>query len=148
AGVALLNGPAEFALFLLLTSYAMATASTLCGALLAENGRNFQQSSLFVGQQWLWFYVAIMLSALVGGELVEHLSASTALKAAAAIAAVAPIAVVFATPLLLTEARSPASRESFRHTLQGIAAALRSRRLWLVAVFLFLYAFAPGFGTP
>ena len=84
AGIALLNGPAEFALFLLLTSYAMATASTLCGALLAENGRTFQQSSLFVGQQWLWFYVAIMASALVGGELVQNLSASTALKVAAA----------------------------------------------------------------
>src|SRR6185503_5200522 len=85
AGIALLNEPGEFALFLILTSYAMATASTLCGALLAENGRNFHQSSLFVGQQWLWFYVAIMLSAFLGGELVEHLSASSALKAAAAI---------------------------------------------------------------
>jgi MFS family permease len=148
AGIALLDQPAEFALFLLLTSYAMATASTLCGALLAENGRTFQQSSLFVGQQWLWFYVAIMLSALVGGELVEHLSASMALKAAAGIAAVAPIAVMIATPLLLTEARGRASREAFRNTLHGTLAALKSRRLWLVAAFLFLYAFAPGFGTP
>jgi MFS family permease len=148
AGVALLNGPAEFALFLLLTSYAMATASTLCGALLAENGRTFQQSSLFVGQQWLWFYVAIMLSALMGGELVQNLSASTALKVAAGIAAVAPIAVVIATPLLLTEAKTPVSREAFRATWSGITAALQSRRLWLVAAFLFLYAFAPGFGTP
>ena len=148
AGVALLNGPAEFALFLLLTSYAMATASTLCGALLAENGRTFQQSSLFVGQQWLWFYVAIMLSALVGGELVENLSASTALKAAAAIAALAPIAVVITTPLLLTEAKTRVSHEAFRDTWFGIVAALQSRRLWLVAAFLFLYAFAPGFGTP
>jgi MFS family permease len=148
AGVALLNGPAEFALFLLLTSYAMATASTLCGALLAENGRTFQRSSLFVGQQWLWFYVAIMLSALIGGQLVQYLSASAALKAAAGIAAVAPLAIVIATPLLLTESRSSISREAFRDTLQGITAALRSRRLWLVALFLFLYAFAPGFGTP
>jgi MFS family permease len=148
AGVALLDGPAEFALFLLFTSYAMATASTLCGALLAENGRTFQRSSLFVGQQWLWFYVAIMLSALIGGQLVEQLSASAALKAAAGIAAVAPLAIVIATPFLLTESRSSVSREAFRDTMQGIVAALQSRRLWLVALFLFLYAFAPGFGTP
>jgi MFS family permease len=148
AGIALLNEPSEFALFLLLTSYAMATASTLCGALLAENGRSFRQSSLFVGQQWLWFYVAIMLSAVVGGELVEHLSASAALKAAACIAAAAPLAVILATPLLLEEPRSQASRQAFRETLHGIVAALKSRRLWLVAAFLFLYAFAPGFGTP
>jgi len=74
--IAWLDDPAQFAVFLLLTSYAMATASTLCGALLAENGRTYSQSSLFVGQQWLWFYIAIMASALVGGELVEHLSAA------------------------------------------------------------------------
>jgi MFS family permease len=148
AGVALLNEPSEFALLLLLTSYAMATASTLCGALLAENGRTFQQSSLFVGQQWLWFYVAIMASAFMGGVLVEYLPASSALKAAAGIAAVAPIAVMIATPLLLSEPKSSASREAFRETLQGIGTALKSRKLWLVALFLFLYSFAPGFGTP
>jgi MFS family permease len=148
AGIALLNEPAEFALFLLLTSYAMATASTLCGALLAENGRTFRQSSLFVGQQWLWFYVAIMLSALVGGELVEHFSAAAALKSGAAIAAVAPIAVLLATPLLLREPRSSPTRKQFADTMQGIVAAISSRQLWLVAAFLFLYAFAPGFGTP
>ena len=74
AGIAVLSDPHEFALLLLLTSYAMATASTLCGALLAENGRTFQQSGLFVNQQWLWFYVAIMASAFAGGALVEHLS--------------------------------------------------------------------------
>src|SRR5689334_25176854 len=37
AGIALLDEPREFALFFILTAYAMATASTLCGALLAEN---------------------------------------------------------------------------------------------------------------
>ncbi|HSI00107.1 MAG TPA: PucC family protein, partial [Reyranella sp.] len=132
AAIALLNEASEFALFLLLTSYAMATASTLCGALLAENGRDFQQSSRFVGQQWLWFYVAIMASALVGGALVEHLSASAALKAAAGIAAVAPIASLLATPLLLEERKTQASREAFHNTFRGITAALKSRKLWLV----------------
>ncbi len=148
AGIALLNDPGEFALPLLLTSYAMATASTLCGALLAEKGQGFDQTSRFVGQQWLWFNVAIMASALAGGVLVEHLSASAALKAAAAIAAVAPIAVLLATPLLLKEPRSKANRQELHSTLQGIIAALKSRKLYLVAAFLFLYSFAPGFGTP
>jgi MFS family permease len=148
AGIALLDEPSEFALFLLLTSYAMATASTLCGALLAENGRTFHQSSLFVNQQWLWFYIAIMAAAFAGGALVEHLSAPAALKAAAGIAAAAPLAVIVATPLLLRESRTRVSRQTFRDTSQGIVAAVRSRRLWLVAAFLFLFALAPGFGTP
>src|SRR5262249_42014750 len=40
-GIALLSDPREFAFLLLLTSYAMATESTLCGALLVENGQSF-----------------------------------------------------------------------------------------------------------
>jgi BT1 family len=51
AVIATLNEPGEFALLLVLTSYAMATASTLCGALLAENGRRFGLSGAFVNQQ-------------------------------------------------------------------------------------------------
>jgi len=70
------------------------------------------------------------------------------LKASAAIAALAPIAVLLATPLLLREPRTAIDRRAFRQTLQGLLAALKSRRLYLVAAFLFLYSFAPGFGTP
>jgi len=148
AAVAWFDTPAGFALPLVLTAYAMATASTLCGALLAERGRSVERSSLFVGQQWLWFYVAIMASAFTGGLLVEHLSAAAAVKAAALIAAAAPLAILVATPLLLREPRTVATRQQARETLHGIAGALRSRMLYLVAAFLFLYAFAPGFGTP
>jgi MFS family permease len=148
AWIARLSEPSEFALLLLLTSYAMATASTLCGALLAENGQSFRLSSTFVSQQWLWFYVAIMASALVGGELVERLPALAALQVAAGVAAAAPIAVIFASLFLLSERRSSVNRLELQRTFQSVAAALKSTKLQLVALFLFLYAFAPGFGTP
>lgn len=147
-GIARLSDPGEFALLLLLTSYAMATASTLCGALLAENGQTFRLSGTFVGQQWLWFYIAIMASSFVGGELVERLSALSALQVAAAVAAVAPIAAVLATLFLLSEKKIEVSRTQVRLTFHSLTAALRSAKLYLVALFLFLYAFAPGFGTP
>jgi predicted MFS family arabinose efflux permease len=148
AGVVVITQPRDFAPLLVLTAYSMATASTLCGALLAENGRTFHQSSLFVSQQWLWFNIAVMVSALLGGELVQHLAAETALQSAAGIAAVAPLAVVAGALFLLKEPRAQVSRQAFVDTLHGIATALKSRRLYLVAFFLFLYAFAPGFGTP
>lgn len=148
AGIARLNEPSDFALLLVLTSYAMATASTLCGALLAENSQTFRLSSTFVGQQWLWFYVAVMASAFVGGQLVERLPPLSALQVAAGIAAAAPIAVVLASLFLLDEQKRPVSRDELRRTSQSIAAALQSRKLLLIAVFLFLYSFAPGFGTP
>jgi MFS family permease len=148
AWIARLTEPGEFALLLMLTSYAMATASTLCGALLAENGQSYRLSSSFVSQQWLWFYIAIMASSFLGGALVEHLPARTALQAAAGIAAVAPLAMLLATLFLLTERKVVVSRQEMRLTFQSIVQALRSRKLWFVALFLFLYCFAPGFGTP
>lgn len=148
AGIARLAEPGQFASLLLLTSYAMATASTLCGALLAENGQSFRLSSSFVSQQWLWFYIAIMASSLAGGELVEHLSALSALQAAAGVAAVAPVAVILASLFLLTEGKSKASRVEIQLTFRSIVTALRTPKLYLVALFLFLYSFAPGFGTP
>jgi MFS family permease len=148
AGIARLTEPSEFALLLVLTSYAMATASTLCGALLAENGQSFRLSGMFVSQQWLWFYIAIMASSFVGGALVERLPPISALQAAAGIAAVAPLAVVLASLFLLNERKVPASRLEMWRTFQSIVSASKSAQLYIVALFLFLYAFAPGFGTP
>jgi MFS family permease len=148
AWIARLTEPSEFALLLVLTSYAMATASTLCGALLAENGQSLRLSSTFVSQQWLWFYIAIMASSYLGGALVEHLSALSALQAAAAIAAVAPIAMVLASLFLLDERKVTASGREMRRTFQSIVAASKAAKLYIVALFLFLYSFAPGFGTP
>ena len=148
AWIARLSEPSEFALLLVLTSFAMATASTLCGALLAENGQNFRLSSTFVGQQWLWFYIAIMASSIAGGELVEHLPPLSALQAAAGVAAIAPIAVILASLFLLSEKKSATNRLEMLRTLQSVLTALKSPKLYLVALFLFLYSFAPGFGTP
>jgi MFS family permease len=146
--IARLTEPAEFAALLVLTSYAMATSSTLCGALLAENGRDFRQGSTLVGQQWLWFNIAVMASAFVGGALVEELSPVLALQSAAGIAAVAPLAVILGALLLLDEPRARIDRGELRRTLASIVEAVKSLRLWVVALFLFLYSFAPGFGTP
>jgi MFS family permease len=148
AWIARLSEPSEFALLLVLTSFAMATASTLCGALLAENGQTFRLSSTFVGQQWLWFYIAIMASSFIGGELVQRLTPLSAVQAAASVAAIAPIAVILASVFLLSERKSRPNRLEMQLTFHSIVAALRFTKLYLVALFLFLYSFAPGFGTP
>jgi len=148
AWITQLSAPSEFALLLVLTSYAMATSSTLCGALLAENGRSFGLTSAFVSQQWLWFYIAIMASAFVGGELVERLHPASALQVSAGVAAVAPVAIILASLFLLNERKTKANRIEMKRTLQSIVEASRSTKLYIVALFLFLFSFAPGFGTP
>jgi MFS family permease len=143
-----LNAPGDLALALMLTAYAMAISSTLCGAVLVENGQRLKESGAFVNQQWLWFNIAAMIAAVVGGQLVQHLTPSNALHAAAAIIAVAPCAVIVGTLYLVPEKKTRIDLAGMKNTLRGLVTAFRHRELWIVAMFMFLYYFSPGLSTP
>jgi MFS family permease len=147
AWVGTITAPAQIVPALVITSVAMAVASTVCGALLVENGQRLNASDAFVNQQWLWYNVAIVVTSLLGGLLIELLSAQNALRAAAWIAAAAPIAVI-ASLGLVHEERATIDRAGFVRGLAALLAAFRSRDLWLIATFLFCYYFSPGLGTP
>jgi len=146
-GVTQVTAPGPIVFALMLTAIAMAVSSTLCGALLVENGQRYDASAAFVNQQWLWFNGAVAATSLLGGGLIEWFSPSGALHVAAWIAAAAPLAVL-ACLHLVTEPRAGLDRAALRQRLDGLLNTFRSRTLWLVAVFLFLYYFSPGFGTP
>ena len=53
-----LTAPGELLWALELTACAMAISSTVCGAVLVENGRRLGESGRFVNQQWLWLNAA------------------------------------------------------------------------------------------
>ena len=143
-----ITAPSQLVFALLLTAYAMAISSTLCGAILVENGQRLGASDAFVNQQWLWFNIAALASGFIGGQLVERLSPATALHAAAAIIAVAPLAVVFTTWLLISEPKSRIDLAEMKKTFASLLAAFSLRELWFVGAFLFLYYLSPGLGTP
>src|SRR6516162_10097718 len=143
-----LDAPGDLAFALMLTAYAMAISSTLCGAVLVENGQRLKESGTFVNQQWLWFNIAAMVAAIVGGQLVQHLAPEGALHAAAAIIAIAPCAVIAGTFFLVPEKKVGIDLAGMRNTLRGLLTAFRRRELWIVAMFLFLYCFSPGLSTP
>jgi MFS family permease len=143
-----ITAPGQLVFALLLTAYAMAISSTLCGAILVENGQRFGASDAFVNQQWLWFNIAALASGFIGGQLVERLSPSAALHAAATIIAVAPLAVVFTTWFLINEPKSRIDLTEMKKTFVSFLAAFSLRELWFVGAFLFLYYLSPGLGTP
>ena len=143
-----ITAPGQLVLALLLTAYAMAISSTLCGAILVENGQRLGASDAFVNQQWLWFNIAALASGFIGGQLVERLSPAAALHAAAAIIAVAPLAVVFTTWFLISEPKSRIDLTEMKKTFGSLLAAFSLRELWFVGAFLFLYYLSPGLGTP
>jgi MFS family permease len=143
-----LSAPGELVWALQLTAYAMAISSTVCGAVLVENGQRLGESGRFVNQQWLWFNAAAMASAIGGGQLVQWLPPATALHTAALIVATAPAAVLLGTLFLVQEEPAHLDAGALRRTMDGLADALKKRELWIVGSFLFLYYFSPGFATP
>jgi len=143
-----LNAPADLGVALLITAYAMAISSTLCGGVLVENGQRLSESGAFVNQQWLWFNIAAMAAAIGGGQLVQHLAAAAALHVAAAIVAVAPLAVIVGTIFLIPEKKTSINVRGMKDTLRGLLTAFERRQLWIVAGFIFLYYFSPGLSTP
>ena len=145
--VATLQNPATLIPAMLVTSLAMAICSTLCGALLVESGHRHNGSAGFVNQQWLWYSVAQMAAVLLAGYLIEVLSPLGALHAAAGVAAVAPLAII-GSLWLIHEDKARIDLPSLKTRLAALIAAFRTRNLWLVAGFLFLYYFSPHFGTP
>jgi MFS family permease len=147
-GVAFVARPEPLILVLLLSAYAMAISSTLAGAVLVENGQRLNQSDAFVNQQWLWFNVAAVVSAVLGGELVQRLSPLAALHAAALVIAAAPGAAVFGAVYLIDETPSRLDLAALKRALAGLIAAFTHRELWLIGLFLFLYYLNPGFGLP
>src|SRR5579884_2437125 len=142
-----LTEPNVLLVALMLTAYAMAISSTLCGAVLVENGQRLHESGTFVNQQWLWFNIAAMGAAILGGELVQHLAPASALHAAAAIAA-APFSVIFGTLFLIEEKKTPINVQGLKATLNGLMTAFKRRELLIAAGFIFLYYFSPGLSTP
>ncbi len=140
--------PGQLVWALQLTAYAMAISSTVCGAVLVENGQRLGESGRFVNQQWLWFNLATMIAAIGGGQLAQHLSPTSALHAAAAVVAVAPLAALFGTLFLISERKTRVDVAALRETFGGVAAAFKKRELWILGIFLFLYYFSPGLSTP
>jgi MFS family permease len=143
-----IEAPSVLVFALMITAYAMAISSTLCGAVLVENGQRLHESGRFVNQQWLWFNIAAMAAAIVGGQLVQHLTPTAALHVAAAIVGVSPLAVIFGTLFLITEKKVAIDLAGMRATARGVVAGFKRRELWLIALFIFLYYFSPGFATP
>jgi MFS family permease len=143
-----LSAPSALFFALAVTAYAMAISSTLCGAVLVENGQRLRASSRFVNQQWLWYNIAALAAAVAGGQLIQHLLPLEALHGAAAIVAFTPAVVVAGTLLLVPERKVAIDVQGMKDSLASLKLSLKRRELRLIAAFLFLYNFSPGLSTP
>src|SRR6202012_5693870 len=125
-----LTAPGDLLIPLMITAYTMAISSTLCGAILVENGQRLHESGSFVNQQWLWFNIAAMAAAILSGQLVQRLSPEEAMHTAAGIVAVAPLLVIGGSLLLVHEQKATINLAGITQTFEGLKASFRRRELW------------------
>lgn len=144
-----LTAPGQIMAAVMLTAIGMAVSSTLCGAVMVENGKRTGLSGSFVNQQWLWFYIASILTSFLGGWLISvSATPEAAMHIAAWIVAVSPVGVMLGCWFLIQEDKSQINLAGLKSSSVSLWKALKSKTLWLVGLFLFFYNFSPGFGTP
>ncbi len=91
---------------LLLTAIGTAASDVIIDALMVENGRKFNMIGRFQAVQWFWFYVAQIVTSLLGGWLTEMTDPGTGLRTAAIIAMVAPAVVALLSWLVVKEEKT------------------------------------------
>jgi MFS family permease len=139
--------PIMIALFI--NAFGMAASSTITEAVMVENGNNLGTAGKFLNQQWLWYNIAAIIASLGGGWLAQHLPATSAFHKAALIACVAPLVVAALTWWIIGEQRNAVKPTKAPALPQhGLPPILKSRTLWVTALFLFIWNIVPSFGTP
>lgn len=132
---------------LMIVATSMAVISSVCGALLVENGQRLKAANIFANYQWLALNLTLIAAGLAGGYLAEWLSPLDAVRTAAAILFVGTSLTMIVSVFL-----APETRLEGRFTAKGVASKISSgvmrNRLPILALFLFLFMFRPGIGLP
>ncbi len=143
-----LTDPSSLVIALTLTAFGTAASDVIIDALMVEKGAETGLTARFLGTQWFWFKLAAVVTALAGGFLANTFKPATALHLAATVTMLAPIAVLAASYFLVREKPSRVELAAMKETTQSMWLAIRSPKLQLAAVFVVLWCFSPGFGTP
>ena len=133
--------------------WALATAITLLwlgvgftdvltDALMVENGKPLGLTGAFQSVQWAALSASSILVGVAGGYLAEH----RAFAAAFALVACFPLVSLLMAWLVVQEPPARPNLEGLGETWTALRHAMGRRDLWLVAGFIFFWAFSPSFG--
>jgi predicted MFS family arabinose efflux permease len=114
----------------------------LTDALMVENGKPLGLTGSFQSVQWAALSAASILVGVAGGYLAEHRAFAGAFALVACFPLVSLLMAVFA----VRESPAATRLEGFAETREALRDALGRRDLWVVAGFIFFWAFSPSFG--
>lgn len=122
----------------------LAFTDVLTDALMVENGRAHGLTGAFQSVQWAAINTASILIGLAGG----YFAARRSLAGAFLLATGFPlISLMMGAAGIREPGGQRADREAFRATWRAIRESLRERDLWMVAAFIFFFAFSPSLGS-
>ena len=122
--------------------FGLAFTDVLTDALMVEAGKPRGLTGAFQGIQWAAIYGASIAVGVLGGHFAEHRNLSGAFL----VAATCPLLSLAAVASIVREPVATVDRAQLRETARAVRAALGQRTVWLVAGFIFFFAFSPSFG--
>ena len=142
--VVALGQPEYWPLAVLFTSmgFGLALTDVITDAVMVESGRALNLTGAFQSVQWAAIYTASILVGLLGGYLAETRS----LRTTFIIAALFPMMSCAMAFGFLHDRRVKRDLAALRLTWDAVRQAARSRTVWLIAAFIFLFNFSPSFG--
>ena len=142
--VSLMTGAPYWALAVIITLLWLGVGFTdvLTDALMVENGKPLGLTGTFQSVQWAALSASSILVGVAGGYLAEH----RAFAAAFALVACFPLISLLMAWLVVQEPPARPNLEGLGETWAALRQATGRRDLWLVAGFIFFWAFSPSFG--
>ncbi|MEK6529295.1 MAG: hypothetical protein AABZ48_00270, partial [candidate division NC10 bacterium] len=119
-----------------------AFADVLADALMVENGQALGITGSLQAVQWGSIMLAAVVVGVAGGYLAQHTPLNIAFRLTAIFPAVTFLLVFWA----VRETPRGSDPEVFRRTWQSVRKGIASKRLWVVAGFIFFWNFSPSFG--
>ena len=142
--VSLMTGAPYWALAVIIAMLWLGVGFTdvLTDALMVENGKPLGLTGTFQSVQWAALSASSILVGVAGGYLAEH----RAFAAAFALVACFPLISLLMAWLVVQEPPARPNLEGLGETWAALRQATGRRDLWLVAGFIFFWAFSPSFG--
>jgi len=131
-----------------LSASGIAASTALTVGLAVEQGRKDGKAREYFAGQTFWYYSAIIVASIGGGLLCHYLEPAAAIETAATIALFPPMVVSVLSAVMIKEQKTAFDMQRVHDTWTPMKEALRSRALWLAALFIFCWDFSPSFGVP
>ncbi|HYB71530.1 MAG TPA: MFS transporter [Candidatus Bathyarchaeia archaeon] len=114
----------------------------LTDALMVESGKPLGLTGVFQSVQWGALSAASILTGVIGGYLAERRAFATVF----AVVACFPIVSLLMAAFVVREPRAHLDLEGLGETWRAVRESFGRRDLWVVAGFIFFWAFSPSFG--